>query len=637
VRQFACIIIGLLCAWLLAGGIPAGAATPAPEVKITAAKEGGYLVTSPVYSARIGADGNLHGLVVNGVEFFDDRIAGSAGAAFFVERPIPLPQCTLDGLALTATDGVYAVRYDFDEGFITLTLRQTSPKGAAYTVVCSPKVAYAENLAYDGLTAAPANYDWPDVSLSVPTGEFLELRGGTRIWGQTLGRQVWERSNIAPNKDYTLLLVPGRGEPRTPTLSQLTTLFATFVTPEQLLPAAAPVAVRLLFQNNANQAIKTDLVVRVDSSAGQVISEERLPLDCAAHALATLEWTVTPPRPDFYTLTVRATLNGAPKQYVTTFGFDAASIGPAAAQPADFADYWGRIQAEATAGAVKLTRLEDRARSTGTVTVYRIGLETEGFTCFGWLAVPKFPGRYPGLLLIPGERVRTITPNAALADCGFVVMTIEPTGQGVDGAIKPLIGKAFTNLHDSATVGLRAVTVRYLQALDALATVPEVDTHRLAVTGVSLGGALAMLLAAQDERVQAVAPDVPYFCFIEQGKDAADWPYAEVQAYLKSHPAQQEAVWATLRYFDVGNAVEKLTCPTLISAGINDTISRPANIYGLYNRLPGPKALKLYLAGHEGGGPSHWAEKVKWLGQVLGGPGPAAPAAKPEAPKAENP
>ncbi len=627
-RAVCLILIGL---GLLVGGIcvPARAQTPAPEVKITAVPDAGYLVTTPVYAARIAADGNLHSLTVKGIELLDDKIAGSAGAAFFVDRPIPLPTVTVDKLAITATDGTYLARYEFDEGFITLTLRHTSPRGAAFTVVCSKQVAYAENTGSAGLAAAPANYDWPDVTVIMPTGEFLEMQHGTRIYGQALGRQVWECSNIAPNTDYTVMLTPGRGEPRTPSLPQLTTLGAAFANFEQLLPGGAPVEITLRFQNNSNQAIATDLALKVVSSDGAVIREERKPLACAAHEAVTLAWSVTPPAPDFYTLTAGANLSGTLKAYLTTFGYDVGQIAPAAKKPADFDDYWARVQAEAKAGAVKLTRLEDRTRSTGTVTVYRIGLEAEGYSGFGWLAVPKFPGRYPGLLLLPGERVRNLAPNAALADCGFVVMTVEPTGQAVDDPVKPLIGKVFANLHNPAAVGLRAVSLRYLQALEALAGVPEVDANRLSVTGVSLGGALALILAALDERVQAVAPDVPYFCDIEAGKDAAGWPYAEVRDYLKSHPAQQDGVWQTLRYFDAANFTEALTCPALISAGINDTYSRPARIYALFNRLPGPKVLRLYLAGHDGGGSLHWAEKVKWLGQVLGGPAPA--------PKVEQP
>ena len=98
---------------------------PPPQVQITP-QEGGYLVTTPDYKARIYADGNLHSLIVNGVEMLDDRVAGSAGSAFFVEHPIALPTMTVQERIITASDGTYSVRYDFDEGFITVVLRQTS-------------------------------------------------------------------------------------------------------------------------------------------------------------------------------------------------------------------------------------------------------------------------------------------------------------------------------------------------------------------------------------------------------------------------------------------------------------------------------------------------------------------------------
>ncbi len=90
-----------------------------------------------------------------------------------------------------------------------------------------------------------------------------------------------------------------------------------------------------------------------------------------------------------------------------------------------------------------------------------------------------------------------------------MVLSIEPTGQSVEGEFKPLVSRAFANADDPATFGLRAIMVRYLRALSALAALPEVDPHRLAVTGVSLGGALALELAALDERVWAVGAGCP--------------------------------------------------------------------------------------------------------------------------------
>ncbi|MHB9131372.1 MAG: acetylxylan esterase [Armatimonadota bacterium] len=599
-----------------------------PEVKVTA-QEKEYLIATPIYKARIGADGNVHSLRVKGIEFLDDRITGSAGASFFVEHPIALPTLTVEGRTITATNGVYTVKYTFEEGFFTLTLRQSSPKGAAYIFICAATAAYVENLGVTGVAATPVDYDWPDVKIAVPTGEYLELHGGSRVWGRNLGRQVWERSDIAPNTDYTLTVIPGQRGPYTPTLNQLTAMTVRFSHADQLVPAGEPAEFEVRFDNNSNQTISSEMAIRAESSEGRLLMEDRKLFSCKPHESTTLSWKLAPQHPDFYSVSCQATLGGAMAKQSTTFGYDVGAIAPVTQQPADFATYWQEVTTEATAEEVKLTRLEDPVYSTNSVTVYRIGMTAAGHTCFGWLSVPKYPGRYPGLLMLPGDRVRYIGPNAALAECGFVVMTIEPTGQAVSGALKPLIVLASTDLNNPKVFGLRAMVVRYLRAVGALASVSEVDANRLAVTGVGLGGGMAMLLGALDERIQAVAPDVPNFCYVEMGMASPTWPYREVAAYLRGHPDQQQAVVQTLRYFDVANFVEKITCPVLISAGINDPFSKPANIFGVYNRLPGPRSLKLYIAGHEGGSILHWEEKIRWFGQVLGKPTP--PPAAPDA------
>jgi len=49
-----------------------------------------------------------------------------------------------------------------------------------------------------------------------------------------------------------------------------------------------------------------------------------------------------------------------------------------------------------------------------------------------------------------------------------------------------------------------------LAALDALCARPEVDAARVGVFGMSLGGAIALLAAARDTRVRALAVEAPY-------------------------------------------------------------------------------------------------------------------------------
>lgn len=626
-----CCLLPLACALLGGTAAIAGPTViPPPEVKI-AAQDGGYVVTTPVYRARVQADGNLHSLQINGIEFLDDHIAGSAGASFFSARPVALPMLALNDRTLTATDGVFTVEYLFDEGAISLALKHTNPKGAAYIAVLTGQVDYVENLVQSSLAAAPTDNEWADVAASVPTGEYLELRGGSRVWGSTLGRQVWELGNIARGTAYQLILMPGQRAPRTPDLAQLAVITPAVNATDRLVPRGQPATLQLQFDNNAGQPMTTEVALRVTSTIGKVVLDDRKPLDCPAHKSVTLEWPLTPDAADFYTATWQMNLGGTLKTQTLTFGYDVTAIAPPLQRPPDFDAYWTAVMAEVNAGAVEMTRAEVPARSSGTVTVNRIAVNTAGISCNGWLSVPKAPNRYPGLLLLPGDRVRYLSPNIPLAECGYVVMVVEPTGQAIDGTLKPKITEAaVTNLADPATFGLRQVLINYLHAVTALSTVPEVDPNRIAVLGVGLGGGLALTMSALDDRIQAVAPDVPSLCFLELGMDLPGWPYTEVTTYLKNNPKQRDGVMRTMCYFDVANLADRITCPVLISAGIEDNYSRPATIYGLFNRLRGPRALKLYPGGHEGGGLQHWEEKVRWLKKVLGEPGPQpAGAARP--------
>ncbi|MHB9024439.1 MAG: acetylxylan esterase [Armatimonadota bacterium] len=624
-RQAAAVRLLLFGALLLlTAGLRAEPVRPAPAVQI-APRDKGFLITTPEYKATVGADGNLHSLLVGDVEFLDDRVLRSAGSSFFLERPIGLPKMSTDGRALTATDGTYSVIYEFEEGYLSLTLRHTSPKGAAYVVICSSRVAYVENLAQNGLATVPADYDWPDVKISTTTGEALELSGGTRVWSRGLGRQVWERSNIAPNKDYTLTIIPRRGAPVAPTLSQLIALTPSLAHPNNLVPVGETPEVQVKLENNSLLTLNADMVIQVDSSTGGRLFEGQKGFSCQPHHAVTLAWTLSPKEPDIYTITYSVNVNGTITKKALTFGYDVYAIKPSVQRPDDFTAYWERVVAEAKAPEVKLTRLEETNRSTPAVTAYRVGMDVGGTTWYGWLSVPKFPGRYPGLLQLPSDRIRVIMPNNALAECGFVVLTIEPTGQTVEGRITPLNTLLNEKMSDASAFALRGAIIRYLQALTALASVPEVDAQRLGVTGLGMGGSMALVLAALDDRVQAVAPDLPYYCFIERGIDSPKWPYSEIAVYLRKYPDQREAVLRTLRYFDTANFTTSITCPVFINAGISDYVPNLASIFGLYNRLPGPRAIKVYLAGGEGINARLWEDKIDWLRRVLGTP--AFPAA----------
>lgn len=610
-----------------------GAAPLPGGVQITPLQDGGFAVVAPAYQAQIGADGNLHSISVNGVEFLDDHVANTPGASFVAEQPIALPAPTVQQSEIEATDGVYTVRYRLSPTAITLVLRHTNPQGAAFALVSSARIAFVEDQLTKTVSATPADYHWPNVKVTATTGEFLILKGGTRVWGHEIDRQVWECSNLAPNKDYVLTIIPGRGTPPTPDLSQLTRLSATMSTPTQLIPAGEEATLQLQFDNNSTRPMNSEMVLHIESTQGKVLLKESKPFTCDPHRSATLTWSVKPTEADFYRVTCFVNLDGTPKVLKTTFGYDLPAIQYPVQRPADFDAYWDRVVAEAKAAKVRLIPSEDVTRSTSKVRVYSVGIEVDGVQqFFGWLSVPKYHGRYPGLLILPSDRVRTIGPNPALAE-DFIVLSVEPTRQSVQSALKPLITQASVNLTNPSTFGMRMVMIRYLQAVTALASMadmPEfnqvsIDPYRIAVTGAGLGGGLAMILGTLDNRVQAVAPDVPYYVHIELNSGRPDWPYFEVIDFLRKNPTQRDAVMKTLSYYDAANFADRLDCPVYISAGLNDLYSCPQNIVGTYNLIPGPKAISIYLAGHEGGLNKHWEEKMRWLSRTLGPPSPPGP------------
>ncbi len=587
--------------------------------------DGGYLVTASAYTARVAGDGNMHSLRVNGVEFLDDQLPSSYGASYFDDKPIALQHLSLDGHLLQVTDGLYTLKYLCEPGGITLTLRHTNQKEVSFIAVGSAKIAFVEDLHVKTMATAPADFHWADVRLTMPTGEFLDIKGGSRIYGRQVGRQIIEAGNLAPNRDWVLKLLPGRGTPPAPALTQLTGLTISMPAADHLVPAGEEVNIQVNFTNNSNQQVNSEIALRITSSTGVTVLDERKPLSCLPHQSVVCNWKLTPANPDFYLARCSVNLEGALESARTTFGYAPSNIHLLVEKPADFASYWDRATLEARTSVVELPHPPkvDLARSTATVLVSEVGITVDGVEQFsGWLSVPKFPGKYPGLLVLPSDRVRAIGPNPALADCGFVVLSIEPTGQSVRGRLTPLIAQASKEPAKPDKIGLRAIVIRSLEAVTALSKVPQVDPNRLAVTGAGIGGGISVLLAALDERIQAVAPDVPYYCNIGVGANTTDWPYRELADYIQQHPDQKDAVLKTLQYFDVANFAASVNCPALISLGINDTYSLPNNIVSVVNQLPGPHALKVYLAHHEGGGVLHWQEKMRWLTSVLGGPGP---------------
>nr|WP_258544643.1 acetylxylan esterase [Micromonospora provocatoris] len=150
---------------------------------------------------------------------------------------------------------------------------------------------------------------------------------------------------------------------------------------------------------------------------------------------------------------------------------------------------------------------------------------------------------------------------------------------------------------------------------------PAVDPARVAVTGFSQGGGLALAAGALCPDVVAVMPDVPFLCDIPRGVRVAgpDSPYAEVVEYLALHRDRADRVFRTLSYLDAAVLAPRATAPALFSIALRDQVCPPSTCFAAYHRYGGDKDVRVYeFNDHEGGEAAHQREQLTWLRGILG-------------------
>lgn len=146
----------------------------------------------------------------------------------------------------------------------------------------------------------------------------------------------------------------------------------------------------------------------------------------------------------------------------------------------------------------------------------------DGTTLPAYLFVPPSHGRTPAVLVLTGHvrkdsqsglaQTAGLTPSyqhaaaLELAKRGFVTLTFELRGFGLLGP--PALPHHNAVAHNAIIAGssYKAVLYRDVEAaVEVLLSRSEVDGERLGIAGASLGGEMATLYAAMDQRIRAVA------------------------------------------------------------------------------------------------------------------------------------
>ncbi|MFC2037537.1 acetylxylan esterase [Chloroflexota bacterium] len=210
---------------------------------------------------------------------------------------------------------------------------------------------------------------------------------------------------------------------------------------------------------------------------------------------------------------------------------------------------------------------------------------------------------------------------------GFAHLVMDTRGQGSvwrtghtpdlpqEGANPYYPGFMTQGVLDPRTYYYRRVFMDGVRAVEAARSHPAVDGERLAVTGRSQGGGMALAVGGLEGSVAVVMPSVPFLCHYRRATEITDAaPYSEIAHYCRAHRDHVDAVFQTLSYFDGLNFAVRSTARALFSVGLMDEICPPSTVFAAYNHFAGPKDMRVWqFNDHEGGGTYQVVEQVKFL------------------------
>lgn len=189
--------------------------------------------------------------------------------------------------------------------------------------------------------------------------------------------------------------------------------------------------------------------------------------------------------------------------------------------------------------------------------------------------------------------------------------TPDPHGTGPSGS-----GFMTRGIDDPADYYYRRVFTDGVRAVDAARALPQIDATRVAVTGGSQGGGIALAVAGLSSGLRACMPDVPFLCHFSRAVGLTDHdPYQEIVRYLAVHRGAEEGVFRTLSYFDGAAFAARATAPALFSAALMDLTCPPSTVFAAYNRYgASDKEIRVYpFNDHEGGQSRQWWEQAEFL------------------------
>ena len=271
-------------------------------------------------------------------------------------------------------------------------------------------------------------------------------------------------------------------------------------------------------------------------------------------------------------------------------------------KPDDIDQFWNDVLAETARIPLDPEVVYDPLRSTARIDVYEVFYTSlDHVRIAGWYAVPRQrAGKLPGLIQVPGYNMEPPVPKNWAAR-GYAAFSVAPRGKlRSNRQFNPGYPGLLTyGMVDRNTYSYRGFYMDACRAVDFLLGREEVNGDRIGVTGHSQGGGLTMSTAALRPEIKAAAAGAPYLCGYMDAIELTDaYPYQEIADYLRLYPHSREQVENTLAYFDGINLAHRITCPIIVSVGLQDSTCPPETGFVMFDAIASADKKMYAYDGH---------------------------------------
>ncbi len=279
-------------------------------------------------------------------------------------------------------------------------------------------------------------------------------------------------------------------------------------------------------------------------------------------------------------------------------------------RPADFDAYWARgvVEMRALDPAVECVPAAFQVPNARCFDLYFVGVG--GARVHAKLLRPPADAE-PGPALIRfhpyAQSSGDWSDHLQYVALGFTVAALDCRGQGGSSEdIGPVRGSTLRGhivrglaSEDPDRLLYRQIFLDSAQLAGIIMELDGVDPQRVAVTGMSQGGGLALACAALEPRVCLAAPIAPFLCDYQRvwEMDLARDGYAQLQEYFRRFDPlhqRQEEVFTKLGYIDVQHLCARVQARVLFSVGLMDTVCPPSTQFSAYNKITADKSLLVY-------------------------------------------